>query len=922
MKKYSYLVIPFISVVVCSFLVFTSLDNKIADLFQRTLPPLHESDSVIMVNIDDASVNAIGTWPFSREVYADSLVILKDLGAEAAVFDLSFLDKSQTKVNKEYVESQLPHYVEEDFTELSQQISWLMTESEGADISEDLNGVMDSAQNRIKTAIQYSIRDVDQALANDLKFFENSYLTLTFDDGFPPLGEVAENYLSEELSLKDISVAKNARIPKYKGVEPAISDFLFNAKKAGFVNAPADNDGYLRRLHLIFEYKGNYYPQLLFAPILNYLGNPHIDVRSNKIILKDCNFPDGKRDLKIPLAQDGSVLIKYPPKSYYDYKCITLWSAYRISLLEKDLVNSLKELNENGFFSYWEGDLPFEYYDAASGFIHDSLVAEEDDSGVSYDDYFAYKQAFYDTAKNFLYGDTENLLLESVEGDAETADYISYNMKTVRHMFDELTSSRERVQNIVKGAFCIFGTNATSTTDFGLIQYEEKYPNPGVHYTIANQLLSGDFVIDSPWWISVIIAGLLCLGYGFLSNKIKSTGRQLAAGGAMVGAEIVLLLLFYMITKIYVGTAIPSISLAVTFIALTVLNLIRTSKDKKFITGAFSQCLSKEVVAEIVANPSSFKLGGERIEMTAMFTDIQKFSGFSELLNAAQLVALLNFYLTKMSNLIMEERGTVDKYEGDAIIALVGAPIKMEDHAERACAAAIKMKQSELEMNKYIEEVAAGDKPADMEDDLYEAFKIMVANKRTIFTRIGLNSGEMIAGYMGSENKKNYTMMGNNVNLAARLEGVNKQYHTGGILISEATRTKLSDKFLVRSLDRVQVVNVKTPIRLYELLGFKSEANDTVFKYIQDWEAALQKFESGDYKGALADFKALAAQNSHDNVSAYYIELIEKFFAKGKVPTEADDFGVAYNTENPADMNPDWIGTKYEIKGTFRLLQK
>ena len=198
MKKYSFLLIPFISVVVCTLLVFTSLDYKIADLFQRTLPDLKESDNVIMVNIDDSSVDAIGTWPFSRDVYADALVILKDLGAEAAVFDLSFLDKSQSKVNKEYVESELPHYVDEDFSELSEQIAWLMSEAQGYDVTEDLNGVMDSVQNRIKTAIQYSVRDVDQVLAQDLKFFENSYLTLTFDDGFPPLGEVVENYLSEE----------------------------------------------------------------------------------------------------------------------------------------------------------------------------------------------------------------------------------------------------------------------------------------------------------------------------------------------------------------------------------------------------------------------------------------------------------------------------------------------------------------------------------------------------------------------------------------------------------------------------------------------------------------------------------------------------------------------------------------------------
>ena len=123
MKKYTYLLIPFISVIICSLLIFTSLDNQIADLFQRTLPKLKESDSV------DA-VDQIGTWPFSREIYADALVVLKELGSEAAIFDLSFLDKSQAKVNQEYVESELPHYVDEDFSELSQNITWLLTEAE------------------------------------------------------------------------------------------------------------------------------------------------------------------------------------------------------------------------------------------------------------------------------------------------------------------------------------------------------------------------------------------------------------------------------------------------------------------------------------------------------------------------------------------------------------------------------------------------------------------------------------------------------------------------------------------------------------------------------------------------------------------------------------------------------------------------
>ena len=197
-------------------------------------------------------------------------------------------------------------------------------------------------------------------------------------------------------------------------------------------------------------------------------------------------------------------------------------------------------------------------------------------------------------------------------------------------------------------------------------------------------------------------------------------------------------------------------------------------------------------------------------------------------------------------------------------------------------------------------------KPEDMDEELYEAFKIMVANNRKLFTRIGLNSGEMIAGYMGSENKKNYTMMGNNVNLAARLEGVNKQYSTGGILISAATRNLLGDRFVVRSLDRVRVVNVNTPIRLYELICEKEGADPSLLKYYEDWENALADFENKNYDKALAEFKKLHEIKPDDNVAAYYIMMNENFFIKGKYPTEHDDVGVAYNEED----------------GVFKLMQK
>lgn len=901
LKKYLYFIIPLLAAGICSLLALSSLDLKVADWFQRPLKSTVENKNVIMIAVDDTAIEQIGTWPFSRDVYADSLITLRELGTEAVVFDLSFVDESQAKVNEHYVRETLPEYVDSDFETLDEKIIEVLGQYAEGDlnaddavtVAEDMLYTTDSIKNSLKLNILHSIESQDAALATALKYFDNSFLTLTFDDG-TEISEEQKEYLSNYIALDNIETKDDTKTPEFSHVLPAIPNFMVKAKKAGFVNADPDRDGYLRRIHLVYKYNGKYYGQLVFVPILKHYGNPKVIVKDKEIILENARISDSlTKDIKIPRAKDGSVLVKYPKNvDYLDYNLIGLWSIYRLSLLEKDVAENISALNDMGYFDYCEDeDNPFDAYSNAS-YVRESLMNQEED--FTFDDYLFYRQTFFDVYKNFLHSDYEALLCSEYPDEAED---FKATFEACRQNFDRFVASRNEVMEKVQNAICIVGTSATSTSDYGLTQYEEHYPNPGVHYTIANQLLSQDFVDDAAIWLSILIAFVLCLVYSFVSHRIKGTGHQIITGIIFIASCLVVFLLFFITTRTYIGVVIPLVSLFITFIVTTIVGFVTASKDKKFITNAFSQCLSKEVVADIVANPSSFKLGGQRLEMTAMFTDIQKFSGFSELLTASQLVALLNFYLTKMSNIIMDERGTVDKYEGDAIIALVGAPVKMDDHAQRACTAAIKMKKAEAEMNKYIMEIAASEKPEDMEDDLYDAFKIMVENNRRLFTRIGLNSGEMIAGYMGSENKKNYTMMGNNVNLASRLEGVNKQYHTAGILISEATRNLIGDNFLIRSLDRVRVVNVNTPIRLYELLDEKELATPEQLEYVADWEEALKVFEGREYIRASEMMKKLLDKNPKDSVARYYVSLIDNYFAKGIYPTEKDDAGVAFEEE-------------------------
>ena len=440
----------------------------------------------------------------------------------------------------------------------------------------------------------------------------------------------------------------------------------------------------------------------------------------------------------------------------------------------------------------------------------------------------------------------------------------------------------------------------------------QVYPGCGVHITTLDNYLNDGFIRALPsavvivWLLISAFFGSFIIGFSESFESQKKVVPSIIIGFIILGGIVLFVPFILFIFRIWLNLITPFAAFFLSFVISLGLSYTIEGKQKRFIKNAFSQCQSKEFVNIIVNNPSKFTLGGERYNMTAFFTDIQKFSSFSELLTASQLGALLNYYLTIMSDVIMAEGGTIDKYEGDAIVALIGAPVELPDHAERACLAAIKMKRAEKKLNEEIIRIAKGSRPSNIDAELFNAFKIMVKNNKTIFTRIGINSGEMIAGLFGSERKKNYTMMGNNVNLASRLEGVNKQYCTGGILISEATRKLLDDKIIVRRLDRVRVVNVNTPIQLYEVLDERSAASDELLKKVDAWEKAVELFQNKDYQNALTAFAQIQLKDKNDKVAAYYVKLLEKYFVKGLYPQEKDDEGVVYIPED----------------GVFKLMQK
>jgi len=332
---------------------------------------------------------------------------------------------------------------------------------------------------------------------------------------------------------------------------------------------------------------------------------------------------------------------------------------------------------------------------------------------------------------------------------------------------------------------------------------------------------------------------------------------------------------FGVFTYVYYGVAFSmSYALIACVLSTGTINLylfMMERKQKGFIKGAFSQYLSPTVIDQIVENPEMLQLGGERREMTPFFSDIQGFSTISEGLTPEELVQLLNEYLTAMCDIISSHQGTIDKFEGDAIIAFWGAPLDLPNHATVACHATIEMQRRGEELRKMLRE----------------------QSRPLLFTRMGLNSGPVVVGNMGSAERMDYTMMGDVVNLAARLEGANKFYKTFS-MISGSTYELAKDDIDSRQLDIIRVVGKNEPVPVHELLARKNETSGEMSGVVEQYMKGLKLYQDRNFKDAIAEFEKVLSIDSEDGPSQTYIKRCGMFLES---PPEKDWDGVFTFTE-------------------------
>jgi len=439
-----------------------------------------------------------------------------------------------------------------------------------------------------------------------------------------------------------------------------------------------------------------------------------------------------------------------------------------------------------------------------------------------------------------IYALGEHSIYTNEEGFSLLNYYLLDSYQT--YSFMDLYEGR-LTKELLKDKMIIFGITEIGVGDIratpvGMI------PGPIIHYTFISNVLNDELLYVNKYitYISVYLFFFLPLIWFFVS----SISKRFFIYASSYFVFFIFSKLSFVYFDLYVDAFYPIFALVLSAIVSEALLHQKQEQQTQFIKGAFSSYLSPVLLKKLADDPKGLSLGGQKKELTIFFSDIRSFTSISEKMNDPEkLTSFLNRYFTPMSDIVLKYEGMIDKYIGDAIMAFYNAPLDVKNHATQACRASLEMLDKLEKLN------------IEFEKDGLPLIKI----------GIGLNTAEVVVGNMGSLRRFNYTVIGDGVNLASRVEGINKRYGTS-ILITEFTKSQIDAGFLTRELEKVQVKGKEEEIMLYELLK-DSEENRIKIK---EYNIAMTYYKDGNIQKALESFELLSKE---DSVSKYFFQRIK-----------------------------------------------
>jgi adenylate cyclase len=859
-------------------------------------PPM--SSQLGTIDIDLESVGAEGRYQdWTRDKYTDVVQLLSDYEALLVGFDIFFIEPSTNLIS----ESQIRALERID----AESIDALLARS---DYDEMFRRVIADAGN---VYLAQTVVVPDSVRATE---------PLTED-------KVLALQMIRERSPRLVVDAEASTLARGTDFDPPLRSLREAARDFAYAQTVTDIDGARRRYPIVYQYQDVVFPSMALAMACDILEVPITAVEidpGEHVRLPQARLSDGSvRDLEIPIDAFGNMNVNWAGRwgdTFNHYPHMTLrraWSRLeRQSLLDemKRLVsqdpalanprNLLGALTRPGHTDR----------DAIIGVLRVFLQTSGIETALMQDPDLT-ARSFWESKGVAEPGENQILLFEHMQRTHEVAtriatdpDLSTADLQAARPDDDPVlveqsaffvrasledgvlpASSRplyffpyERYQprmgrsasvtpDDVAGKVLFYGLTAPGTTDLSVTPVEGNYPMVGIYPNVLNTILQDIFIRRMPAWTDA----LLIIALGVLLSLVIP-GLRVLTGAALIVGLVVLygLLAFLSFTHagLWLEIVAPLMTLVIGYLALTIYGYVVKEKEKEFVEGAFGHYLSPAVVNEIMNNPGMVdQLGGEERVMTAFFSDMASFSGISECLTPVELVTFINEYLSEMCAIVEDYGGTIDKFEGDAILAFYGAPVYYEDHAVRGCLACVDQQKRLVEMRDRWDRDNSLPAPLQQLRERWEGQGRIFAQ-----VRMGLTAGPMVVGNMGSASRTDYTMMGDTVNLAARFESGQKVYGTG-IMVNEMIYEAVKDMVESRRLDVIMVVGKEEPVTAYEILERKGNLPQIKQDVLELYDRGLEFYDRFEFAEAKLLFEQALGVDATDGPAALYVDRCEDY---------------------------------------------
>ena len=840
------------------------------------------------IDIDDKSIESEGRYQdWTRDKYKDVVSILSRFGASALAFDVYFTEPSARVIS----ENQITSWSTIDSTSLSN---------------------------------LFRREDHDRSFQRSIARAENVYLaqfTVMGDEDVLPRTkdkDAALSWLRDNAPL--LVDPGSSSLSPIIDFTPPLHTLRDAARGFAFAQSIADVDGARRRYPLVYQYEDVPFPSLALLVVCDYLNVPMANVVITPGL--SVHIPNASaageppHDIDIPIDDRGTMIVNWSgvwDETFVHFPHIGLrWAAKQLLL---DRIKELFSIDPDymrkpalmmDLLTSEGHEDPDENANVRNTFIRSYGIERAVRRGASDAVEFwrtrgletpgeAQTSMFEQIALNNNVaqlleadGDMSFHELQNATGTADSGQ-VAESEAYVRGLLVDgrvpasarplyyypfsVFQGRVLTKADVEGKILFYGLTATGTEDLNVTPFQGDYPMVGIYPNVMNTILLSQFIQRIPPWIDA----LLTFAFGVLLSLVIPRLRVLL-GAAFVFAVVVLYALIAFLALSHAGWWLdavgPLMTLVIGYLAITIYGYVIKEREKEFVQGAFGHYLSPAVVDEIMNNPDMInQLGGEERVMTSFFSDVASFSTISECLTPSELVSFINEYLSEMCAILEHYGGTIDKFEGDAILSFFGAPAILEDHAMRGCLSCIDQQRKLVELREQ------WSTDRSLPPALYTLWDNWSAQGRVFaHVRMGLTAGPMVVGNMGSSTRTDYTMMGDTVNLAARFESGQKIYGTG-IMVNGAIYEAVEDAVEARKLDLIQVVGKEEPVAAYEILERKGELSAEQFDVLGLYNQGLSTYQRFEFEEAKKLFDQALKIDPTDGPSALYADRCENFVA-------------------------------------------